>query len=370
MRKYKWKCKNLQRIVFALFLMVAAGLSGYWIYGSYKLNRLSQMSFHDMVAYTTKGNKDAVITVGIISKDAMSYKVYGENGIELPLEEHVYEIGSITKTFTTSLLCKAISEGKVSLEDSIADYLSLPEKGYYPTIQRLATHTSGYKGYYFEKPMIFNFLQSENGFYGISEEMLISRIGKIRLIDADYPFNYSNFGMAVLGAVLEQIYHEDYTKLMNHYVSDDLGLADTRISDGSGKNKIWKWSESDAYLPAGALLSDITDMMQYASMQINGNPEYLAVAHEALVEVDASSASYEKMGINIDSMGVGWVIDKKNNIIWHNGGTSNYNSYLGFNKEKRIGVVILSNLPPRYRIPATVIGTELLTSLMNQDTPS
>lgn len=48
---------------------------------------------------------------------------------------------------------------------------------------------------------------------------------------------YSNFGMATLGAVLEQVYDEDYTTLMNHYISEELGLKNTKISDVSGDLK-------------------------------------------------------------------------------------------------------------------------------------
>ena len=66
----------------------------------------------------------------------------------------------------------------------------------------------------------------------------------------------------------------------------------------------------------------------------------------------------------MDAMASGWVIDKENKIIWHNGATGNYNSYIGFNKEEQIAVVILSNLSPRYRIPATVMGVALLKSMV------
>lgn len=91
--------------------------------------------------------------------------------------------------------------------------------------------------------------------------------------------------------------------------------------------------------------------------------DYLAMAHESLAEVNASTATYEKMGIRIDDIGAGWMIDKLNNIIWHNGATGNYNSYIGFDKENQVGVVILSNLSPDYRILATIMGIEILTSL-------
>lgn len=349
-------------------IVFAIGIGGYSAYGSYKINQLAEMTFNEMLTFTTKDNKDAIITVGIIKDGNMNYNVYGENGVSLPKEEHIYEIGSITKTLTTSLLCKAISEGRISFDDSIDKYLSLPKKDYYPTIRRLVTHTSGYNGYYFEKPMISNFINKVNDFNGISEEMLLERIGKISLDDSNYSFKYSNFGIATLGIVVEQIYDKDYTLLMNEYISDDLGLSNTKVSDGSGDLiNSWKWSESDAYIPTGALLSNVTDMMQYLKIHISEKPHYIFTTHEVLADVNATSGFNEKVGIRIDAVGAGWMIDNKNNIIWHNGGTGNYNSYIGFNKENQIGVVILSNLSPDYRIPATVMGIEILTSLTKKE---
>ncbi|MDR7855213.1 serine hydrolase domain-containing protein [Tissierella sp.] len=364
MESYKQGKKKTKKVILIIVLAVVVGFGGYCIYGSYKINQLSTMTFKDMLTYTTEDNKDAIITVGIIQNDKMTYDVYGENGIKLSPVEHTYEIGSITKTFTTSLMCKAVSEGRASFDDQIDKYLSLQEKDYYPTIGKLLTHTSGYKGHYFEKPMISNFLQKQNDFNGISEEMLIERLGKINLNDSDYSYKYSNFGMATLGVVLERIYNKDYTPLINDYISEDLGLKNTRISGGSGDlGNYWKWSKSDAYMPAGALLSNITDMMKYLKINMDEKPEYLSMSHEVLAEVKATTGTYGKMGIHIDAVGAGWMIDDKNNIIWHNGATGNYNTYIGFDIENQIGVVILSNLSPDYRIPATIMGIEVLTSL-------
>ena len=369
MKKNKWRKKRVLKVALVIILLIAVGISGYYIYGSYKINQLSNMTFRDMLAYTTKDNKDAVITVGIIQNDEMTYEVYGENGIKLSQEEHVYEIGSITKTFTTSLLCKAISEDRISFDDHIDKYLNLKEKDYYPTIGRLVTHMSGYKGYYFEKPMISNFLNRENDFNGISQDILLKRLSKINLNDSDYAFNYSNFGIATLGAVLEQIYERDYTSLINDYISVDLDLSDTKVSNGRGDlGNYWKWSEKDAYLPTGGILSNIDDMMQYLKIHMGEKLDYLSIAHEELAEVNAKPVAYERMGLRIDALGAGWMIDKENNIIWHNGGTGNYNSYIGFDKENQIGVVVLSNLPPDYKIPSTIMGIEIMTSLQtNKD---
>ncbi|MHB1154388.1 MAG: serine hydrolase domain-containing protein [Eubacteriales bacterium] len=368
MKKIRSGKKKIIEVIIIVFLIVTAVIGGFGIYGSYKINQLADMTFEDMLAYTTKDNKNALITVGIIQNDKMEYEVYGENGIKLSHEKHIYEIGSVTKTFTTSLLCKAVGEGRASLDDHIDKYLDLEKKNYYPTIRRLVTHTSGYSGYYFETPMISNFLNNENDFNQITRDMLLKRLGKIDLRDSDYSFKYSNFGMAALGMMLEQIYGKDYTSLMNEYISDDLGLINTKVSDCSDDlNNYWKWSESDAYIPAGALLSDITDMMQYVKIHMDEKPEYLTMAHNKLAEVNATTVSYGKMGIRMDAAGAGWMIDLENNIIWHNGGTGDYNSYIGFDKKNQIGVVILSNLPPNYRIPATVMGVEILTSLQKND---
>ena len=65
----------------------------------------------------------------------------------------------------------------------------------------------------------------------------------------------------------------------------------------------------------------------------------------------------------MDGIGMAWILDQENGVIWHNGGTGDYNSYLGFNPETGTAVVVLSNLPPSYRIPATVLGIKLLMEL-------
>jgi len=324
---------------------------------------ISEMSSVEMIEYTAKGVKKAVVTVGIIQNGQMSYKVYGENGREISQKEHVYEIGSITKTFTASLLFKAINENKVSLDNSISMFLNLPSKNY-SSIKRIITHTSGYKSSYYEGNFSTNFLNRGNSFYGITKKTLFNRIGTINLENKDYPFEYSNFNMAVIGLILESIYNEDYTPLMNGYIKNDLGLNHTRISDGSSDlSNYWLWDNGNPYIAAGAIISNITDMMQYAKMQMDSIPSYLSLSHNVLAQVNATTSDYAKLGIRIDAVGAGWMIDTVNNIIWHNGGTGNYNSYLGFSKTKNIAVVILSNMAPNFRLNATVIGVKLFKEL-------
>ena len=347
-------------------LVLGAGI--FLLVMKYQMSQIPKMTLEEMIAYTTKGKEDAKITIGTIKDGKVTITVYGEDGKVLPEQAYDYEIGSLTKTFTSSLLCKAIEEKGVKLTDSINYYLPLSEQSYYPSLERIVTHTSGYKGYYWEWQMASNFVHGEkNDFYNITRGELVNKLDSISLKDKVYPFKYSNFGIAVLGAVLEQVYDKPYKDLMNEYIQNDLKLINTNISDASGNlSGYWNWKEDDGYLPAGGLVSDIYDMVEYAKLHMTEKISYLALGHDKIAEIDATTKQYADMGIRMDAAGICWMIDEENQIIWHNGGTSNFNSYLGFDKDRQVAVVILSNFAPGYRIPATVMGAKLMQQLQNE----
>lgn len=357
--------KKVIIVLLSMLIVILVSLGIFMIYARKQMNKIPNMSVEEMLSYTLKDKEAAITTIGIIKNGKMEYDVYGKDGRTLENKEYDYEIGSLTKTFTCSLLSKAVSKGKLDMNTSIDTYLELPQKQYYPTLTRLVTHTSGYKNYYFEGQMISNFLnREENDFYGITNESLKNRIGKVNLENKDYNFEYSNFGMATLGLVLEQVYGEDYFVLMNQFIREDLGLTNTRVSDGTGNlTGYWNWKEKDVYLPAGSIISNITDVMKYLKLHMTNEISYLEPTHEIWAQADGNKDTYQMLGIRTDAEGMGWMIDKERNIIWHNGGTGNFNCYAGFDPDKQVGVVILSNLSPNDRIPATVIGVKLLQEL-------
>ena len=349
--------------IIPVIVFVALIVGGIMIYSKYQMSKIPELSFREILEYTTKDNPDAVITVGIVKDGQASYKVYGEDGKELPAELHTYEIGSLTKTFTAALINKAVQEEKINMDCTIDNYLSLPEGNTYPTIKELLTHTSGYKGYYLERPMISNFFNRTNDFYGITKAMVFDRTSSLNVDKTSYAFVYSNYGYAVLGLVLEAVYGTEYTSLLNDFVQNELGLTATHISDKSGDlGNYWDWKDDDAYLSAGAVTSNIADMLSYAQMQVEDNL-YFSDCHNSLKAINASTKMYQTMGIHMDEIGMAWIIDRENRIVWHNGGTENYNSYLGFHPETGTAVVVLSNLSPNERIPATVLGVRLLMEL-------
>ncbi|MDD3881274.1 MAG: serine hydrolase [Eubacteriales bacterium] len=358
----KKKTKIVIIVITSILLIALLAVGGLAVYGEQQMNKIPALTAAEILEYTTKDSGDAVITVGIIKGGEASYKVYGKDGQEHAPELHTYEIGSLTKTITAALVKRAIDEGKINIDSTIDSYLALPEGKNYPTIKELLTYTSGYKGYYFESPMIATFLTGKNEFCGITKEMVLSKVSGLNMDKESYGFEYSNFGYAVLGLVLESVYDTDYAPLLTDYAQNALGLKSTKISDKSGDLKnYWDWNAGDAYIPAGAVTSNIADMLAYAQMQLS--EPFFSDCHKSIKAIDASSKSNRTMDINMDEIGMAWIIDSKNNIVWHNGGTGHYNSYLGFDIENGTAVVVLSNLAPNYRIPATVLGVKLLLEL-------
>ena len=136
-------------IIISIFLFSCA---------SSPVEKTKKLSVDDTLSYTLKDKDDGIITLAEYNKGNWEIKVYGRDGQQLKTEDnqnYVYEIGSLTKTITDALICKAQKEGYLNLNDRIDRFLDLPAKtpDQYPTIQELLSHTSGYKSFYFEKGM-------------------------------------------------------------------------------------------------------------------------------------------------------------------------------------------------------------------------
>ena len=350
--------------IFAIIVIIIIFL--YFIYNfisgiiyKNKMKEISQYTSRQMINYTLNNNENAIVSVAIYDENGITYNVYGA---EYNLN-YDYEIGSITKTFTAMLVSKAIEEGKINLDDNISNYLEL-ENRYYPTIKRIITHTSGFKPYYLSFQKIKNYFAGENDFYNISKEQILKELNKTKLEDKDYNFNYSNFGVSTLGLVLEKVYNKNYNELLEEYLKQ-LDMNNTTIATGTGNlSGYWKWNENDGYIPAGAIISNIQDMSKYLETLITSDEDYVIRMQEALKEVNAKNDIYSMFDVNVDSVGMTWMIDNKNNIIWHNGSTTNFNSYIGFNREKKVGVVILSNISPQKDVNMTLIGNKIMHELL------
>jgi len=133
---------------------------------------------------------------------------------------------------------------------------------------------------------------------------------------------------------------------MDIFLKNELGLKNTYLGTIDGKNikgfnsknedcGNWKW-ENNLYAPAGAISSTAEDLLVYAKMNMYEEKPYFSLCHQKHAKVSKTLG-----------MGLGWAQTlfqkSKNTILWHNGGTGCFLTFLGFDKEKKTAAVVLSN---------------------------
>ncbi|MCL2355498.1 MAG: beta-lactamase family protein, partial [Oscillospiraceae bacterium] len=279
-----------------------------------------------LIQETMKKHPNTKLTIGILHKGKTTYKLFDSSG-EIPYESHLYEMGSIGKTFTISLLAKYIDQGKMNLEDSVSKYIpELDDGNYYPTLRRLATHTAGYpedyeaenvqlickliwKGWIRRKQLLIQDIMN------MDKEKMIHLAKNRKLENKDYSWEYSNFGISLLGHAISNIAGKDFFTLMTEFMNQELKLKNTFM--GTNYNKLikgydkksreikpWFVDEYEHFIPAGAgMLSNAEDLLHYAKMNIEERPNYLNICHDYY-------ASGSKRSGNMD-MALGWWMNTK-----------------------------------------------------------
>ncbi len=281
----------------------------------------------------------------------------------------IFEIGSITKVFTSLLLADMAQRGEVALTDPVAKYLpagvKMPERnGRQITLEDLATHTSGLP----RLPSNLNPKDATNPYADYSVEQLYQFLSAYQPTrDTGSQYEYSNLGGGLLGHVLARRAAMDYEMLVRSRICEPLGMRSTRVSlSDDMKNRFAVGHEAtmqpvaDWDLPtlagAGALRSTGNDMLTLVAANLGDVKTPLAPAMAAMLAVRRPA------GVPGMEVGLGWHILTRDGheIIWHNGGTDGFRSFLGLEPKTGMGVVVLSNA----ETPAGVddIGQHLLNA--------
>ena len=268
----------------------------------------------------------------------------------------VFEIGSITKVFTGTLLADMVARGLVSLDDPVSKFLpsavKVPSRnGRAITLLDLAEQHSGL-------PRLPNNLHPGdpgNPYADYSVEQMYAFLSGYELPrDPGATFEYSNLGVGLLGHVLGLRAGMSWEALAVDRILGPLGMTRTRVVftddmqrrlakghglDGSSPAKNW---DLPTLAGAGALRSTANDMLRFAAAALGapGTPPALAtaVAEAERPRRDVAANGTMKIGLNWFTSRTGPV-----EIVWHNGGTGGYRSYLGLDKAHQRAVVVLTN---------------------------
>ncbi len=293
------------------------------------------------------------IAIGIVDKDGPQYYLFGtKTAGGQPVNEHtIYEIGSISKTFTGILLAQAVLEGKVKTDDPAQKHLpsavKLPTKdGNQITLGHLSDHTSALA----RMPTNFNPKDPANPYADYTVDQMYAFLNGYTLPrEIGSKYEYSNLAQGLLGHILALKAGTSYEALMLSKIANPLGMKETKITfdDKMKQNLAMGYSQGEQVsnwdIPtlagAGAIRSSVHDMLIYLQANMGLKKSKLLPAMQL-----AHQARHDKPGGGT-RVGLGWHISKgaEGDVIWHNGGTGGYRTFAGFVKETGKGVVVLTN---------------------------
>ncbi len=321
----------------------------------------AQSAFPDTAALTQL-LKDRVddgratgLVLGVMEADGSTRIVsYGDAGPGAPPlgPDSVFEIGSITKVFTATLLADMVRKGEVKLDNAAQAYapagMVLPKRSDKQiTLANLSEQNSGLP----RMPSNFRPANASNPYVDYTPEQLNAFLGGYALPrDIGATFEYSNLGVGVLGAILANKTGRSYEALVQERVLKPLNMTMSGITlspamqaalakgHGPGGAVTANW-DLPTLAGAGALRSNMTDMLKFLDANVGEPKSDLERAMRDAQAPRAPAGPTMQIGLN-------WLTMKTKGggeIVWHNGGTGGYGSFIGFDPKRGVGIVLLSN---------------------------
>ena len=292
------------------------------------------------------------LVIAVVDGDRSAVYSYGKFDQDKPVDgDTVFEIGSITKTFTATLLAQQVTSGKLQLDQPVASLLpgfTIPSRnGKAVTLGNLAMQNSGL-------PRLPSNLKPKDAldpYADYSPAKLKEFLSSYTLPrDPGASYEYSNLGVGLLGYALGVHAGIGYERLLQQQVLQPLGMSHSSTVQSAafrglmapGHDAVGKpmgnW-HIDALAGAGSLVSSGNDMLRYlkANMGLLPSTLYPAMQFAQKARADGPTPA--------ERIGLVWMTyhDASSDVIEHNGMTGGYASYLGFTADRRHGVVVLTN---------------------------
>jgi D-alanyl-D-alanine-carboxypeptidase/D-alanyl-D-alanine-endopeptidase len=266
-------------------------------------------------------------------------------------EDSLFEIGSITKVFTALVLSDMVERGELRLSDRVSELV--PAKTGAITLEHLATHMSGL-------PRLPNNMAPANiadPYASYTVERLYEFLRTYELPRAPgAKWEYSNLGFGLLGHAVARRAEKDYETMVRLRVCNPLDMIDTRIDIRAGVPAhvpdllvkghsmqglpVGYWNFTEAMAGAGAFRSNVRDMLEFLAAVLGRKRSGLAPAMAAMLRTRAET------GIPGFGQYLGWNSSTNDGreIVWKDGGTLGFSSFIGFDPKRRTGAVVLSSV--------------------------
>ena len=335
------------RPLFVLGCLAGLALPGSVVWAGVLPDRIEQEA-RDLVA----AKMYPTLVIGIVDGENSEIVAFGTLPDGRPADgDTVYEIGSITKTFTATLLADAVQSGQVTLDMPVVQLLpdfKIPSRsGKEITLLDLATHHSGF-------PRVLpNFGETNplNPFAEYDVAWLKQFLGDYALPrNPGEAYEYSNLGVALLGYALTQVGKEEWSGQVEHKIFEPLGMATTTVGcagDISARRapptevigrQVQNW-DHNIFASAGGICSTAADMLRYLRANMGQTTFPLAEAMRFAQEPRRDMRGNNRIGLV-------WMTrtTADGTIAWHDGETAGYSSFMGLTADRRRGVIILTNV--------------------------
>jgi len=300
------------------------------------------------------------VSVGVYYNGKIFTYNYGSTEKEKsikPSKNTIYEIGSITKTFTGTLLAQAVADKKMKLDDDIrkfldSNYPNLAYNGHPIKLFQLINHTSGLPFLLPDRKDIFQHSQDSISYFvtaiqsHYTKEQFLKDLYDVKLDTLPgVKFSYSNAGAQLLSFILEKVYRMSYENLIKRYITIPEKMPNTKLN--YSKNEMEKFAKGYngkgilmPYNPsmigaAGKINSTVPDMLHYIKFHLNESNPVIKLSHATTFG-----------DINSFAIGLNWQMNKTSDgyrRIWQSGGSFGFASYCVVYPELNIGIVLLSN---------------------------
>jgi serine-type D-Ala-D-Ala carboxypeptidase/endopeptidase len=316
-------------------------------------------------------DSDSIVgcVVGIYDNGRQEVYAYGEvkrGSGEKPSGDTIYEIGSMTKVFTGTLLGDLVNRGIVKLDAPLQDFMPSgvtlrTVKDHPALLVDVASQCSGLP----RMPDNFSPRDPRHPYADYSADDLFEFLRKFEFTRPPGTYEYSNLGMGLLGTLLARKAGKSYEQLLVERICGPLAMNDTRItlSDDQQKRLAPPYNaelqpeenwEFDALAGCGAIRSTVNDLLKLVAASLADNEHPVTAAIRTAWKKHCGKPG--EIGV-----GLGWHIARDNVTRWHNGQTGGYSSVLFVYPPKKLGVVVLSNTATD---KTTAVGEKILQSII------
>ena len=298
------------------------------------------------------------VAVGILHKGETVTAGFGVTNVNHPLpvtDDTLFQIGSITKTFTVTAIMRLVEMGKLDLGVTVRTYLpdfkvSDEMVASQATVHHLLTHMGGWEGDFFDDT-------------GAGDDALAKYVTNMAKLEQLAPlgtvFSYCNSGFSLAGYIIEMVTGKRYQVALKELVLDPVGLKNSYVepSDvmihrfavghtvtGEGARVARPWPLARSACPAGGITCDVQDLLRYARFHLgDGRTE-----DETKLLSPESIAQMQSPQVTIwgdEGMGLSWFIIEieGKRLLEHGGGTNGQVSQLVVIPEHDFAIAILTN---------------------------